>query len=266
MLDRLEDFGEALLDPARPVPHGVVGPDGKPSARRFAIYRNNVVVSLIDALAAAYPVVQRLVGEEFFRAMARVFAAKAPTASPIMLRYGEGFAEFVERFPPAASVPYLADVARLERAWAEAYHAAEAQALGSNDFAEVDPRDFAAARLRLHPSTRLVKSSFPVVSIWHMNMPGGVPAPIDLTFSESALVIRPQADVEVRVLAHDSALFVDALAAGKTPSEATVAALRVNPRFDLGGNIADVIGLGLVVGWSMVDARSRGGLHVSSSA
>ena len=241
-----------------------MGPDGKPSARRFAVYRNNVVVSLIEALAAAYPVVARLVGEEFFRAMARIFVTKTPPASPIMLHYGEGFAEFIEAFPPTASVSYLADVARLERAWAEAYHAAEARTLGGDDLAGLDPWTFAAARLRLHPSMRLVRSPFPVVSIRQMNMPGGEPAPIDLALGQSALVIRPRADVEVRVLAEGSAVFVAALARGETPSKAAAAALKVNPRFDLAGNIADLIGLGLLVGWSKADTRSEGGAHVIS--
>lgn len=92
--------------------------NGSDPTARLAVYRNNVVGSLIDALADAFPVAQQLVGVAFFRAMAGVFARQAPPRSRILAHYGEGFAEFIEGFEPARSVPYLADVARLE---AEAY-------------------------------------------------------------------------------------------------------------------------------------------------
>jgi len=73
--ERLEEFALALLDPDRAMPDGLVGPDGEPSTLRFSVYRNNVFVGLTDALRAGFPCVVRLVGDEFFAAMARVFAA-----------------------------------------------------------------------------------------------------------------------------------------------------------------------------------------------
>ncbi len=107
---------QALLDPALPCPTGLSTWNGSDPQTRFAVYRNNVMMSLIDALADTYPVVQRLVGEDFFRAMARVFAQAKPPRSAVMAYYGRDFAAFIDAFPPAASVPYLADVARLEMA------------------------------------------------------------------------------------------------------------------------------------------------------
>jgi len=265
--DLLQDFSEALLNPDLPVPIGVVGPDGRPSARRFAVYRNNVVVSLIDALAAGYPVVQRLVGEQFFRAMARIYAAAFPPSSPIMLQYGDGFADFIATFPPAASLPYLADVARLERAWSEAYHAADALPLKLEELASIPPDGFGGIHLELHPSLRLVRSQFPIVSIWQMNLEGGTPAPVDLSIAENALVVRPMADVEVRKLTPSSATFVDALMHGGTPAEATIQSFSLSPAFDVGGNLADLLGLGLVAGYRFgthVENECAGGAVVNS--
>ena len=114
------DLAAALLAPERAAPAGLA-----PQAR-LAVYRNNVVVSLTDALAAAYPAVLSLVGERFFKAAAGVYVRAEPPRSPVLITYGQSFAQFLEGFAPAAKLPFLADVARLERLWLEAYHAADA--------------------------------------------------------------------------------------------------------------------------------------------
>src|SRR3546814_13139018 len=100
LAERLDEFALALLDPERAVPKGLVGPDGEPSARRFAVYRNNVFVGLTDALRAGFPCIVRLVGDDFFAAMARVFAAATPPSSPVLLHYGAEFPDFIASFPP----------------------------------------------------------------------------------------------------------------------------------------------------------------------
>ena len=89
-------FAAALLDPDQPCPPGLRAWNGSDPTARLAVYRNNVVGSLIDALADTFPVAQELVGEAFFRAMAGVFARQAPPRSRILAHYGEGFAEFIE--------------------------------------------------------------------------------------------------------------------------------------------------------------------------
>lgn len=253
MHERLDDFGTALLDPRCAVPDGVVGPDGLPSEKRFAVYRNNVTVSLIDALAAAYPVVQRLVGEAFFRAMARIHVAESPPRSPVMLHYGSDFPGFIERFPPARSVPYLADVARLERGWLEAYHAADARPMSHEAIAALGPETFFALRLSLHPSLRLIRSRWPIVSIWQANQPPQEPGPLDLSRGETALVLRPDYGVQVRSVAHGTAHYVAALASGHSAGEAALKAMAADPYFNLAGHLTELVKLGLIVG--LTDSR-----------
>lgn len=267
MGDILSDFGTAILAPGLPVPEGIVGPDGRPSPRRFAVYRNNVVVGLIDTLMAAYPAVARLVGVEFFRAMAKGFVTAHPPTTPIMLDYGSGFADFIETFPPARSLPYLADVARLERAWVEAYHSAEAVALSADDLAAAIPHErFGEAVLILHPSFRLLRSRYAIVAIWGMNVAGGVPAPLNLEVAEDALVVRPGAEVEVRSLpALGEAEFLNAVRRGRCVSDAALEALSVNPRFDLVSSLVGLLSFGLIVDWRLGDALElsrNGGTYV----
>ncbi|MEQ1517029.1 MAG: DNA-binding domain-containing protein, partial [Usitatibacteraceae bacterium] len=106
-------FTPALLDPERPPPAIVAGPNGKAAGKRYNVYRNNVTVSLINALAAAFPATQRITGADFFRAMARFHVRATPPTSPLLFEYGHGFPNFIERYEYAQPMPWLADVARI---------------------------------------------------------------------------------------------------------------------------------------------------------
>jgi len=246
LAERQRDFATAILN-AGASPPGLLGPDGLPSDRRFVVYRNNVTVGLSEALTAAYPAVCRIVGDEFFRAMARVFIFAQPPASPILMEYGANFPDFIRNFEPAATLPYLADVARIERAWLEAYHAAEAAPLPAAALANIAPEKLTSLRIGLHPSLRLVRSSFPALSIYRINVDDGVPQPINLSRAEDCLIVRPAAQVSAHDVPPGGAAFVKGLAGGMPLQEAATAALAADQRFDLAGNLAGLISAGAIV-------------------
>jgi hypothetical protein len=252
LAERQRTFAAALLDSALPTPVGLIGPDGRSSARRFAVYRNNVMVGLAQTLKDAFPAVHRIVGPEFFQAMARAYVVIEPPRSPMMFDCGAGFPDFIDHFEPATVLPYLSDVARIERAWTEAYHEAEALPIGPSAFAEIGPDQLPAVSLVLHPSVRIVRSRFPVLTIWQMNVDGGVPAPVDLAAGgEDALVVRPDANVEVRSIPQGCPDFIQALASGRSMLAALEQALVTNPRFDLSASLTDLIQVGAVVGFEL---------------
>jgi hypothetical protein len=251
LVERQRGFAAALLDPVLPMPDGVIGPDGEPDSKRFAVYRNNVVVGLIEALKDAFPAVHRIVGDEFFRAMARAYVMVEPPRSPIMLNYGAGFPNFIWSFEPAAALPYLADVARIERAWTEAYHAPEASPIDPGAFIAISADQLPAIQLMLHPSLRMVRSQFPALTIWQMNVADGVPAPVDLAGGgEDALIVRPVTDVEARSIPIGTLEFIQALVDGKSVLAALKGALVANSRFDLSANLADLMRAGALVGYN----------------
>jgi Putative DNA-binding domain len=253
-----QSFAAALLDPALPTPAGVVGPDGKPSSRRFDVYRNNVVVGLTQTLKHAYPAVDRIVGSEFFHGMARAYVVGDLPRSPMLFDYGAGFPDFIAQFEPASVLPYLADVARIERAWTEAYHAVEASPIGLSTFAEIAPERFPAITLVLHPSVRIASSRFPALTIWQMNIGGGVPGPVDLAIGgEHALVVRPEASVQVRSIPNGSPEFIHALASGRPVRTAFERATAAEPTFDLSANLSDLIQAGVVVGFGFAQEPLR---------
>ena len=193
-----------------------------------------------------FPVVEKIVGEEFFAAMARVFVLKQLPRSPLLAAYGDNFPAFIAAFEPARELPYLADVARLEAARTRAYHAADATPVGTDHFAALDTDVVGGIRIDLHPSTEIVRSPYPIVTIWAMNSGEHELAPIEEWRGEDALVSRTYLEVEVRALPPGGAVFLLALAAGSALGEAAQAGIADDPNFDLTGNLAGLVGSGLV--------------------
>jgi hypothetical protein len=230
------------------MPPGVVDPDGVACARRFGVYRNNVMVGLAGALAESFPTVRRLVGEDFFRAMAIAYARAVPPRSPIMATYGAGFPDFIARFEPVESLPYLADVARIEQAWVEAYHAADPDPFDPAAFASVAPDALPHLRLQMHPSMRIVRSAYAALSIWRCNTEAEPVEPLaDVDAPEDALILRPETEVEVRTIAPGGARFLAALLAGRTVLEAWGEALQDAAAFDLSAHLAGLLEMGAIV-------------------
>jgi hypothetical protein len=211
-------FAEALLAAEPVCPPGLRAWNGSDPGRRFAVYRNNVMISLIDALADTFPVALELVGEEFFRAMAGVFVRAHPPRSPLLAFYGEDLPTFIESFPPAAGLPYLADVARLEMLRVRAYHAADSAGLAMAEMARLlaDESALAATRFSLHASLGVLRSRHAVVSLWAAHqVEGAMPlAQVDPAVAEAALVLRVGVDVEISRLAPSAAEFIVGLQQG----------------------------------------------------
>ena len=234
-------FAAALLDPGR------AAPPIEANACRFSVYRNNVVVGLTGALAETFPAVRALVGEQFFRAAAREFVRAHPPRSPVLIDYGGAFPGWIGAFPPAARVPYLADVARLEWGWSRAYNAADAAPLRIEAAAASMPHRLAEARLILHPSVMAVVSRYPVGSLWAEATRREERSRLDLRVPQTALVSRPADAVEVRRIDTSTARFIAALAGGMALGAAVERAAGCDG-FDLSAQIAGLFATGLVVG------------------
>lgn len=222
-------FAAALLDPDHALPPGLHAAD---TDERFAVYRNNVTSGLIRALAAGFPAVQSVVGEEFFAAMAALFVRVSPPQSPVLLQYGEAFPAFLETFQPAADLPYLADLARLELAYRRAFHAADAVPLGGEALHDVAPERIGELRVSLHPALQLLHSPHPVATIWAMNTGRQALAEITDWRSEDILVLRPQVSVDVILLAPGETEFLQALQSGATLTAAAASAFDASGDFN----------------------------------
>lgn len=247
-------FAPGLLDPDCPVPPVLTGPNGKAAGKRYDVYRNNVTVSLIDALAAIYPAVQRITGTDFFRAMARFHVRSSPPTSPLLFEYGRGFPDFIAQYEHAQTMPWLADVARIERAWLDAYHARDATPLAPAQLGAVAPERLADLVLIPHPAAQIVRSDYSAVTIFAANRESAPVDRIDASTPEDALITRPGFDVIVRHLPAGGAVFATCLTQGRTLGEAAASALDAAPDFDLAANIAGLIEAGAFTSIASGDA------------
>lgn len=239
-------FAAALASDAKGPPDAV----GARQTRRFAIYRNNVAHGVIEALAASFPAVQALVGEEFFAGAALAYHADEPPCSPLLFEYGGGFAGHLDGFAPAASVPYLGDVARLEWARLQAHHAGDAAPVTIAELGAIAPSALADTRLVLHPSAAILTSSWPIYALWAASTGVGEAQDVDLARAEAVLIHRPEFDVEIRHLAPGSATFLAALSRGESLGSAADAAQTADPAFDLSSELTGVFAIGAIVGIS----------------
>jgi hypothetical protein len=163
---------------------------------------------------------------------------------PLLFEYGRDFAAFIEGYEYARSMPWLADVARIERAWLDAYHAADAEPLAPQALASIPVEQLADTAFVPHPATRIVRSSYPAVSIFAAHRSEGAISGIEASEPEDALVTRPRLEVMVRRLPPGGAVFLRRVIAGEPLGAAAAAGLADSPAFDLSANIAGMLEAG----------------------
>ncbi len=228
------EFAAGLLNPEHPVPSLVSGQ----IERRYAVYRNNVTVGLIRALEANFPVVRKLLGDEYFAGFARDFAQVHPPQSPLMFQYGAGLPRVLERDEDLASYPYLGDVARLEILWRESFHAADAPPLAAHALASIDPDVLFHSRFIIHPATRLISSRFAIQAIFAANKSGGEGQGVHPAYPQHVMVARPQYDVAVHAISPEQFEFFLALKENEILGDALDRAANLNTHFDLASTLA----------------------------
>lgn len=242
-LARFQDaFAHALLTPDCEAPAEIAALAVQPG---FAVYRNTVVKGCIDALQANYPAATRLVGEEWFRAAAAIYVRAEPPAEPMLMRYGARFADFLAGFEPAAELPYLPDVARLDRYWTEAHCAPTATALDPVALAHRSAEALADTFLVLHPAARWRWfADAPIYSIWSRNREEDCAESNFDWRGEGALLTRPDGVVQWIELDAAGCAFLDACAAGATLAKAAEASLQARSDADLARLMATLLGTG----------------------
>lgn len=212
----------------------------------LTVYRNTVMRGLIDALAANYPTIVKLVGEEWFGAAASEFIRHTPPASSILAEYGKEFATFLSDFPPAAQFPYLSDVAKIDWLWIESHFAADAPALPASALRALAGESLLKTRLQLHSAARLCACKHSAATIWlHNHADHAAAEELHVADTdEEVLITRTPDGVDVLLLCFVEYQFVAAIQNGGTLGDAAMAALAHNPDFPLASTLAKLINAG----------------------
>ncbi len=233
------DFARVLLDAAGDAEHEALNTlilaDGLSPERRLRIYRNNVFHGLTEALAAVYPVIQRLVGEDFFRMLAQRFIPTHSSRSGNLHDFGQELARFLHVFYPAQSLPYLPDVARLEWAYHRAFHAADACAIDITSFEDAATAHADSLRFTLNPAAAIIESDYPILTIWETNQDGfeGDSRVVLDGTGDRVLVNRAAYDIQFHRLPPGEHALLRALSMDAALAEACLAATAADPDIDL---------------------------------
>lgn len=241
-------MAESLIEKTDQVALHIRGSALSPS-KRLAIYRHNVVSNLTGALADVFPVVKRIVGDAFFQHAAEQYIVATPSRSGDLNQFGRAWPAFLIDYPYARELAYLADVARLEWAWHECFHAADAPPFEVTRLATIPADAHGALRFKLHPAIRLVASPYPLLRIWQVNQPDytGEMA-IDWQCEPETLLLRREHDaVVIESLSAAAIRFLAAIADGEPLDAATGAALTVNAAFDLQGFLLQCVQSEIIV-------------------
>jgi len=222
----------SLLELQRELSAALAG--GGPAPAGIEVYRGNVSGNCAQALAAAYPVVRKVVGEEFFDAMARAYARARPSTSGDLNAFGAELAQFVAAFPHTQDLPYLADVARMEWLAHRAYYAPDSAPFDRAALARARPEQYAALIPRLAPGSAVLASAWPLARIWEVHQNGYVGDPeLDLNAGPDRIVIfRPRWHVEVRSLSLGEYCFFSGALRTQPLGELIESACAIDPAFD----------------------------------
>lgn len=232
--------------------------DAPHAEQRIAIYRANMVAAAEKALAAAYPVVRQAVGDEFFHGLAREHQRATPSTSGDLHDFGAAFAPFLAAFEHVQDMPWLPDLARLEWAAHRAYGAADGPAWDAAALMAVEAADHGAIRFAWSPGAAVVVSPYPIVRVWTIHQPGYAGEfSVDWGVAERALVARDGFVVTVDAVTPAEATFMTRSLDGAALADASAAALRVDPAFDLGALLARAIAARHLCGFTLVQNQQE---------
>jgi len=246
-----QEFAPALLDPDLDIPAGMVGPDGNLAPKRFSVYRNNVVLSLMEAMAETFPAIKIIVGEENFATVSRIFISSHPPSSPMMQAYGDLFPEFLRDFGPLQSFPFLEDVAKVEICWINAYHAADANPLDGAVLGAIDPETLIETSFAPHPAADLVTSNYALHHLFSSrNGEGGALNFKKCAHIQSVLITRAQLSVEVHELDHAGTAFFKNILQANTLGQCIEQAMEADKNFEPSSAITLMLTSGAVTSLS----------------
>lgn len=227
---------------------------------RMAIYRNNLREGFRKALALEFPVIERLVGEDYFRQLTLSFLTEHPSRAGDLHPIGEPFAQFLHGRFEATPYAYMTDVATLEWAYQQSLIAADVPPFDVATLRDIPPEAYGQLRFSLHPACGLVRSPYPIVRIWAVNQPeASGDEVVDLSVGADFVLIRRAAEgVEMRRIAAADFAVLHAFSQQALLADALERARALDPEFDPGEALRRFISLGVLAAAHLTHSTSPG--------
>lgn len=219
------EFADSIFDGA-PI-------DGVHPVDNFAIYRNNVISNLSNVLTEVYPLIEKLLGSDFFQLTIKEYIHRYPSCSGNLHDYGEYFSDFLAEYQPLKDLPYLAEVAQFEWFCQQLFFAANPAAFDVSFLENVSEEQYPHLHFQLHPASRVHKFHYPILRIIEL-CDGDIDEDIHMNEgSVYLLLIRRELDVLYLPLTIGEFTFLSALQENQSLAVAADAALEADPNFDL---------------------------------
>jgi hypothetical protein len=235
---------------------GLILSSGIAAEARLRIYQNNARTNFVEALASTYPVIRRLVGEDYFRQTAWGFQRRHPSPSGDLNHAGGALPEYLRALHSVGNFRYLADVARLEWLIQESLLAPEHAPLDLRALARVGTADYDALQFTLHPTLRLFESEFPVLRIWETNVGDADPPALDLgSGGERLAVMRHEGELRFHRLDRGEYAFLASVADGRRFAASVDCGAAADPAFDATLGLQRFVAAGAIVDFARHDTR-----------
>jgi len=207
-----------------------VGAENFSPGESVRIYSNNYYLSLTEALKITYPTLIKLVGDDFFKYLARKFIEQYPHDSGDLTMFGKELDKFITNSADCAKLPYLADVARLEWALEMSYHALDIKSQQLEPLYSLQEKDYGKLKFTLSPGVYIIKSKYPIFDIWQFD--GKSELDLDQT-GQNVLVWKQDFEVMAEIIDDNLIEFLQNLKIAKNLEQAFTGL----DNFDLSGNL-----------------------------
>ncbi|MEA3292735.1 MAG: DNA-binding domain-containing protein [Pseudomonadota bacterium] len=231
---------------------GLINANGLSPERRLQLYHNNVFISLMETLQALYPVVEKLVGEDYFRQAAHRYVEQYPSRNGNILNYGEEFPDFLETAPGLEALRYVPEIAQLEWNVHRVFHAADATSLNPSALTEIPPEEYVQLVFEPHPASCLAASRYPLFDIWQLATGQSELEQIDLDSGPDwLLILRRDLETELFRLSEGEYRLLSGMAEGKPLGTCYEYAAAQSQDFNLQDALARLFQLGTLTGFSL---------------
>jgi len=202
---------------------------------QFMSYRDSVIGGIIEALADSYPVVKKIVGEQFFNHISYQYIRQYPSTSPDLNNYGEQFSAFIDTLTTTNTVPYLSDVAKLEWAWQKIIIGENSKAGNLHLLASLNEQNSDDLLFRLNPHTSLLFSNYAIHKIWEVNQDNAKNKEnVKIDKNTNLLIWRNGLDMNMTVIEVNQLFFLELIHQDIYFSEACVQYHARYPEHDIG--------------------------------